>query len=500
MNAASSRPAPWYLISIMLIACLEFFQNGLLNFASSQVMGGVGAAPEEFSYAAMAYASAAVLVLLQHEWLSRRLGMCSYVRLSIVLFASGALLCGTAHTPGALILGRAVQGLGGAAFFTAARVEVNALGDKARMLGLLCFGYALILGSACGPLLGAELLSRLDWRWIFFGILPLLLLAWPATGLLSQQAEADHPSRHGARSLLLMTGTVLAVQWLIQQLPYDFFSHPDWLLGITALALLAGWGWQCHQAQQRHGREALFRLRYLAGLGFYSCCYLLVSANSYILPLLVQQALGFDVPTTGRLLSVSFLAGILFASGYALLLFKRRAPAIRQIMLFACALLLLYGMLMSGIDQSAPAGLIVAMLVCNGGFMSLFIMAVAQSTFSTIGHADFATAYQTKNIIRQLSLSTGVAVSTVFLQARNALHYQRLSEAFNLFNPAFNAALDRLQQAFPTLNHSQKIGMLAGQLAQQSQLLSCLDFFHLECVLAVGLMAVVWWQQRDASQ
>lgn len=500
MNAERTQATPWYLISIMLIACLEFFQNGLLNFASSQVMGGVGAAPEEFSYAAMAYASAAVLVLLQHEWLSRRLGMRRYIRLSIIVFGVGALTCGFANGPSQLILGRALQGLGGAAFFTAARVEVNALTDKSKMLGLLCFGYALMLGSACGPLLGAELISRQDWRWIFFAVLPALALAWPATRLLSQRAEPAHPHTQGSRAFLCMIVGVLALQWLIQQLPYDFFSRPEWLLAILALALLAGWGWQYHRRRRPLRKKALLQLRYLAGLGFYSCCYLLVSANSYILPVMAQQALGFDLPTTGRLLSVSFVAGILFSTLYAFLLLKRRARGVRAMMAAACCLLLLYGVLMSGLNQNAPASLIVSILICNGGFMSLFIMAVAQATFSHIDQPDFARAYQTKNIVRQLSLSMGVAASTVFLQARNALHYQRLSEGFSVLNPAFNAALDQLQQALPELSAKQRMAVLAGQLTQQSQLLSCLDFFRLECVMAIGLIVIVLWQQSLGRQ
>jgi len=502
MSSATARPngfSPAYLVAIMLVASLEFIQNSMLNFAASAVMGGIGAAPEEFSYAAMAYATAAILVLFNHRWCCQWLGLRRFVRLSLLLFGLGAVLCACAASPGAFIMGRAVQGLGGAVFFTAARVEVNGLQERSRMLGLLCFGYALMLGSALGPLLGAQALLHLDWRWIFWGMLPWLVLTLPATRLLSQQAQAQLPAAHSGHSLAWLAAAVLSGQWLIQQLPYDFFSQPQTLLGLLlgccAAALLAS------RLQRRHAGQAgrwpaFARLPYLLGLACYFCCYLLVSANSYILPVMVQQALGFDVPTTGRLLSVSFLAGIGFATLYAAALFRRSAPGLRMMLLLACALLALYGLLMAGVSPAVDIRYLVALLLLNGGFMSLFIMAVAQGTFRAVEPEQFAQAYQTKNIIRQLAISMGVAGSTVFLQARNAQHYQRLAEGFSWNNPLFDQAMDYLHQVFPLLGQGQRVAMLAGELGRQAMLLSCQDFFRAEYLIAALLVLLVLWQRQ----
>lgn len=483
----------------MLIASLEFIQNGMLNFAAAAVMGGIGASPEEFSYSAMAYATTAILMLFNHHWFSRRLGMRRFVRGSVVVFALGALLCATANSPALFVLGRAVQGLGGAVFFTAARVEINALHDRSRMSGLLCFGYALMLGAALGPLLGAQALRYLDWRWIFWGMLPWLVLALPATRLLQQQPEPALPAAHSSHALAWLVTAVLLGQWLIQQLPYDFFSRPQWLLllllACVATALLVIW-LKSRQIAAADGWRPLAQVRYVLGLGFYFCCYLLVAANSYILPVMVQQALGFDVPTTGQLLSVSFIAGMAFATVYSALLLHRRAPGLRMMLLFACGLLALYGGLMAAVSPEVGVARLAGLLLLNGGFMSLFIMAVAQGTFRGVDAAHFARAYQSKNIIRQLAISMGVAGSTVFLQARNAQHYQRLAEGYSWHNPLFNDAMAQLQAALPQLGQAQQLAVLAGELGRQSMLLSCQDFFHAECVLAGLLMVLVLWQRQ----
>lgn len=493
------QPPRRYLFAIMLVASLEFIQNGMLNFAASAVMGGIGAAPEEFSYAAMAYASTAIVVLFNHQRCSYWLGPRRFVQGSLLLFGLGAVLCACASTPAAFILGRAVQGLGGAVFFTAARVEVDRLQDKRKILGLLCFGYALMLGSAFGPLLGSQALRHLDWRWIFWGILPWLALALPATRLLSLRARRPRPSSSTPHALAWLAAAVLALQWLIQQTPYDFFGQAQQLLVILALcgmAALVAIRLQGGNARLVYSWRSLAQLRYVLGLFFYFCCYLLVSANSYILPVMVQQALGFDVPTSGQLLSVSFLAGMLFATVYAALLFRRRAPGLRIMLLIACALLAAYGLLMtSTIHPGMTLWQLTAILLLNGGFMSLFIMAVAQGTFREVRPAQFAHAYQTKNIIRQLAISMGVALSTVFLQARNALHYQRLSEGFSWHAPRFTEAMDHLQQLLPQLGQEQRLALLVGELVQQAMLLSCQDFFRLETGVAAVLVLIILLQR-----
>ena len=89
----------------------------------------------------------------------------------------------------------------------------------------------------------------------------------------------------------------------------------------------------------------------------------------------------------------------------------------------------------------------------------------------------------------------GVALSTVFLQARNALHYQRLSEGFSWHAPRFTEAMDHLQQLLPQLGQEQRLALLVGELVQQAMLLSCQDFFRLETGVAAVLVLIILLQR-----
>jgi hypothetical protein len=239
----------------------------------------------------------------------------------------------------------------------------------------------------------------------------------------------------------------------------------------------------------------LAQKRYLFGLVFYFVCYCMVAANNYILPVLVQQGIGFDVPTTGLLLSVSFLAGTVFATLYAVLMLRGRVRGLKPVMVFAMLMLAGFGVLMSGLDGDATVGRLALILVFNGAFLSCFIIAVAQGTFSQVDESAFTHAYQTKNIVRQVAISAAVALSTVFLQSRNALHYGRLGERYATGSPWLGDALGAIRQALPQLDAPRAMSMLVSELARQSMLLSCLEFYRLEMWLGLALAAFIALQK-----
>ncbi|SCV73983.1 BQ2448_6413 [Microbotryum intermedium] len=92
---------------------------------------------------------------------------------SVVLFEVGSALCGGAPNVYALIIGRAISGVGAAGIFSSMMqiiAQVTRLEDRPRLFGL--FGAVFGLSSVIGPLIGGALTEYSSWRWCFFLNIP----------------------------------------------------------------------------------------------------------------------------------------------------------------------------------------------------------------------------------------------------------------------------------------------------------------------------------------
>ena len=94
----------------------------------------------------------------------------------VCVFAIGSVLCSLAPGLGALIAGRAVQGVGGAFMAPASLgLLLSAFPTERRTQIVAMWGGVGALGVASGPSLGALLITGTDWRAAFWFNIPICL-------------------------------------------------------------------------------------------------------------------------------------------------------------------------------------------------------------------------------------------------------------------------------------------------------------------------------------
>ncbi len=137
---------------------------------------------------AVAVTVAAVAIALARRWLADR--PVPLTAAGAVLFGAGSAWCGGAGSLPGLLAGRVAQGVGAAALLSGGLAILCAYAGRER--GRRLWSGAATAGLAVGPALGGALTEAFDWRWIFFGQVPVAVLVLVA--LIRAPRRAPAPS------------------------------------------------------------------------------------------------------------------------------------------------------------------------------------------------------------------------------------------------------------------------------------------------------------------
>lgn len=221
MSGPTTRYAPRPGLTLALLAFTQFMTAvdfDIVFVALPQIGRDLEFSGQSLQTVVSAYTVILGGFLLLGGRAADRLGARRTFIVGLTVFGLSSLVAGLADGPTALVLARAVQGLG-AALLTPATLKLvttHFVEGAARNKAVAIWGAAGASGAAVGALGGGVLTSLLGWEWIFFVNVPLMVIALAATpALLSTDGSTSSGGFDLPGAVLATAGFTLVVLGLV---------------------------------------------------------------------------------------------------------------------------------------------------------------------------------------------------------------------------------------------------------------------------------------------
>lgn len=229
-DPAAIRPAVFGVLVGMGLAAMS---QTLVATALPTIVGELGGYGG-LSWVVSAYLLSSAVVVPVAGKLADVFGTNRLFRLSIAVFAVGSVVAGLSTSMAMLIAARAIQGVGGGAIMTVSFTIIAQLvpaRERGRYQSKVASVFALT--SVAGPLIGGFFVDHLSWRWAFFTITAMCLVA---VSVVRDLPTDDGRQSEGVDSagvvliLLIVLGLMLVAAWGGHRYPW---TSPE-MLGLIA--------------------------------------------------------------------------------------------------------------------------------------------------------------------------------------------------------------------------------------------------------------------------
>ena len=229
------------------------------------------------------------------------------------------------------------------------------------------------------------------------------------------------------------------------------------------------------------------RRNFLTGTLALSVAYGLFFGNVVLLPLWLQQYMGYTATWAGLATAPVGILAIIISPWVGKNVSKIDPRKLATVAFLGFGLVLV---MRSHFNVQADFRTILIPTVLQGAAMAFFFIPLQAIIFSGLTPDRMPAAAGLSNFVRITAGAIGTSIFTTAWEDRAVLHHAELAERINHGNPAATAALSQL--GANGYDPSQALATVNRMVDQQAYTLAVDDLFLLSGILFVALLVLVW--------
>jgi MFS transporter, DHA2 family, multidrug resistance protein len=485
----------WLLITCTLVTTLYATSLTIANVSLPQIQGALSASPDQVAWVVTSNLIATVVTIPLAGWIASRFGRRRAMIWGVAGFGVATAMCGLATSLSELVFWRVAQSaLGSPLTPIAQSIVIDAFTREKRGPALSIYSMGVGIPPTIAPLLGGYVSEEVSWRWVFFILVPLALIAFAGT---LTAIKPDPPREERPR--LDWTGFLsLSIAVASIQLMLDRGERAEWfgsteIIVECALALLFGWIFLVHSLTKDRpflDLRLLLERNFALGIGISAIFGMLFVTPMVLIPAMLQQVRDLPEFTVGMLIAargagtaVSTLMMILFANSWN--------P--RLLFFIGFGLHTYAGVKMASFDMNVSLPEVAWAMGLQGFGVGWLWVPMSLVVFSNLDPRRSAEGAALFHFVRSIGSSYYISASMAVVFHTQKMSYSELVQWINPFNPRLS--LQTVMGGW-SIENTTGLARIAGEVMRQATTIGYINAFHLflwTSLLVYPLVSLIVW-------
>ncbi len=507
MSAAPSHaPKPLHggelilgTVALSLATFMNVLDSSIANVSLPAIAGNLGVSPTQGTWVITSFGVSNAISVPLTGWLTQRFGAVRLFTASVLMFVLASWMCGLASSLEMLIAFRVLQGLVAGPMIPLSQTLLLSSYPPAKAgMALAMWAMTTLVAPVTGPLLGGWITDNMSWPWIFYINIPVGLGAALVTWRI--YAKRETPTK---KLPIDTVGLTLLVLWVgALQIMLDKGKELDWfessqivMLGLVALIGFAVFlVWELTQEHPVVDLRLFASRNFLFGVIALSVAYGLFFGNVVLLPMWLQQYMGYTASVAGMAVAPVGLLAILLSPLVGKNVNRVDARWLATVAFLGFALVM---WMRSHFNTLVDFDTVMVPTILQGGAIAFFFIPLSAITLNGLTPDRIPSASGLSNFVRITAGAMGTSTVATIWDDRATLHHVHMAENVSRTNPG---AMDGINALMNTgMSFDQAAAQISRMIDQQAFTRAADDVYLISSVLFLCLIPIVWLAKPKKS-